>query len=287
MDSVLSAGLTHVGKRRKENQDALLLDDGLGLYAVSDGMGGHRAGEVASSLVVSAVREAVQRPPDPSREIEPDTSLSPAANRLRDAILAANRSVFEAAAKNPAFRGMGATVSTVLLTGESIIAANVGDSPIYLVHDEYIESLSVPHTLAAEHAAMNGSVPLDRRFHHVLTRAVGTRQSVEPALCELPRSSGDTLVIGSDGLSNLVNAEEIRYTVQRYSPHEACQRLVSLANERGGNDNITVLVVKTGHKKNRFKRFLIQFIRFFWSKPSPPGSTSNHLEEESGCQPSP
>jgi protein phosphatase len=259
MDPVQSAGLTDVGRRRKENQDALLLDDRLGLYAVSDGMGGHRAGEVASRLVVKAMWEAICDPASAGQEAYPDASLSPEGNRLRLAVLNANRSVFSAAEENPAYRGMGATVSALLLTSEHIIAANVGDSPIYLVQRGRIELLSVPHTLAAEHATRypGGGAPGETAPpRHVLTRAVGTRSTVEPALCELPRLSRDILVIGSDGLTNLVEAEEIRTTVERHPPQEACRRLVSLANRRGGNDNITVLVVKTDRKEPPIKAWI-------------------------------
>lgn len=265
MNRVESAGLTDIGRKRKENQDALYLADASGLYVVSDGMGGHRAGEVASRLVVEALRDTitgnVAGPPDG----EADPALSEAANLLLYAIRAANRLVYEASNKNPSFRGMGATVSVVLFSGDSFIAANVGDSPIYLVHKGVIEELSVSHTLMAEHAAAHpeGKTTLNPKYKHVLTRAVGTHKSVRADVCEIQWFPGDTLVICSDGLSGLVSREEICQTVKQHPPEAACRQLVALANQRGGDDNITVVVCACS-KRSVFRTFVKRFAHLFW-----------------------
>ena len=141
---------------------------------------------------------------------------------------------------------MGTTVSAVYFTDETLMAANVGDSPIYLVHDGSIELLSVPHTVMAEQAALdpNGAQRLGRQFRHMLTRAIGIEETVKPDICEIQCLRGDILVISSDGLSDKVSSEEILTVVNKEQPHTACRLLVDLANERGGDDNVTIIVLK-------------------------------------------
>lgn len=267
MYRVESAGLTDVGRKRKENEDAFCMDDPAGLYVVSDGMGGHRAGEVASRMVVEVVRDVVtgqKRIPPGDEKTEPSVSVN--ANLLLSAIRAANQAVFNASAGNESFNGMGATVSAVLLSDETLVAANVGDSPIYLVHNGSMERLSVPHTLEAEHAAFNpeGKTDLDPRYRHVLTRAVGTHETVLADACEIQRFEGDIQVICSDGLSNAVAPDEILRIVQQETPAEACRQLVDLANQRGGDDNITVVVIKSAPAKFRIRQFVKRFTHLFW-----------------------
>ncbi|HID29759.1 MAG TPA: serine/threonine-protein phosphatase, partial [Desulfobacterales bacterium] len=146
------------------------------------------------------------------------------------------------------------TVSAVYFTDETLMAANVGDSPIYLVHDGSIELLSVPHTVIAEQAALDpdGAERLGVQFRHMLTRAIGIEEMVKPDICEIQCFRGDVLVISSDGLSDKVSSEEILGVVNEEQPDSACRVLVDLANERGGDDNVTVIVVKI--KKVRHER---------------------------------
>jgi protein phosphatase len=174
--------------------------------------------------------------------------------------------VFTAAAGNAAFNGMGATVSAVLLSDETLVVANVGDSPVYLVHKEGMERLSVPHTLMAEHAASDpeGKTPLDPKFRHVLTRAVGTHETVLADACEMQRGVEDILVICSDGLSNTVAPDESRRCVQTETPVAACRQLVELSNQRGGEDNITVVVIKSAPDRSRIWQFVKRFTHLFW-----------------------
>ncbi len=248
---VESAGLSDVGKKRKGNEDSLFLDDNLKLYVVADGMGGHQAGEVASRLVVETICDYMKRF-TAGTEVEEmpdsDSSLSREANRLLSGIRLANWSVHRLGREKEGYRGMGSTVAAVYFTGDTVVAANVGDSPIYLVHGGTIENLYVPHTLVAEHAALNAggaaSGILGRRFEHVLTRAMGISETVEAYVTEVPCFSGDVLVSASDGLTNKVAPEEILRVVVGERPERACRILVDMANERGGDDNITVIVVK-------------------------------------------
>ena len=250
-----SAGLTHVGMKRKGNEDALYLDDDLGLYVVADGMGGHRAGEIASQLVIKTISEYIiqsQKNGGSANNGEADRSLSPAANRLLSGIHLSNKVVHEASLDNDACRGMGSTVSAVYFTDGTLIAANVGDSPIYLIRDGKIKLLSVLHTVLAEQAAINpaNAEKLGLEFKHVLTRAMGTEESVRADIYEIQCFKDDVLVISSDGLSDKATPEEILKLVDQNQLDTACQRLVKLANDRGGDDNVTTIVLKVKAIKN-------------------------------------
>ncbi len=256
MVQMLSSGLTDIGQVRSCNQDSFCCDDALGLYMVADGMGGHKAGDVASRITVATVREVLSAPPPHPQETEDDPSLSSPANRLLAAIREANRRV-HTAARDDKLRGMGATVAAVLFSGNALIAANAGDSPIFLIHHGKIQALSVPHTLAAEMRTDTDpeDLPPDPSMHHVLTRAVGVGEDIFPHLCEVPLFRGDGIVIASDGLTNKVSTEEIRRTAVALPPPIACRRLVSLANARGGEDNITIVIAAAGRRHSLVNRF--------------------------------
>ncbi len=133
-----SAGITDIGRKRKNNEDSLFLDNDLGLYIVADGMGGHLAGEVASKLVVDTVRDYMKRfkeDEDAEKLEDFDETLSKEADQLLSGIKLANQEVYQAAQSNESYRGMGSTLSVVYFTDNTFIVANAGDSPIYLVHD--------------------------------------------------------------------------------------------------------------------------------------------------------
>ena len=249
MYAIESAGITDVGKKRKGNEDAFLVNDELGLYIVADGMGGHQAGEVASKLVVESIRDYMKRFKNGS-EVEElddiDSALSKEANRILAGIQLSNRVVHEIANSQDHYQGMGSTVSVLYFNEQTLIAANVGDSPIYLIHKGNIELLSVPHTVLAEHKAIDpeGAKRLGSEYKHMLTRAMGSEQTVRANICEIPVFRDDVLVISSDGLSDLVTPEEVLEVVTGNGSQSACQSLVDMANSRGGTDNITVIVLK-------------------------------------------
>jgi serine/threonine protein phosphatase PrpC len=218
-------------------------------------MGGHLAGEVASKLVVDNVRDYIrqQKENDPPGEIpDSDNDLSKAANHLLSGIEFSNQIVHQTALENESYRGMGSTVSAVYFTNKTFIVANVGDSPIYLIRDGRIELISVLHTVFAEQTARDPEYAnlLGNEFKHVLTRAMGVDDSVEVHVHEIPVYKNDILVISSDGLSDKASPEEILQVVVRTSLDKACQELVDLANERGGDDNVTTIVLKVKNIKN-------------------------------------
>lgn len=236
-----SYGITDIGRKRKNNEDCLFLDDDQRLYVVADGMGGHQSGEVASKLVVETIQKYMKR----FREAE-----GRRADRLLSSIHLANQVIFRVSYNRNSYQGMGSTVSAVCFTDNTVVAANVGDSPIYLVRDKSIKLLSVIHNLLAEQTAIDpeGAKHLSSTLKHMLTRAIGIEKTVRPDIREIQYFKDDVLVIGSDGLSDKVSPEEILAVVNKERPDKACKTLVGLANKYGGDDNITIIILKVkGH----------------------------------------
>jgi len=242
-------------KKREMNQDSLFHDDDLGLYIVADGMGGHQGGEVASLLAVETIVKHFEQKDlektDDDRQGQYDAFLSKQADQLVSSIHRANEEVFKKACEDPGLKGMGTTVSGLYLTPETVIVANVGDSPVYLIRDHTIETLSVSHSLVSEKDKEKSSFA---QVRHMLTRSVGVAQTVKVDSCEIQSFENDCFVLCSDGLCNLVKKDEIKKIVGRETPASACRLLVDLANERGGDDNITIIIVKIGsggHNKKK------------------------------------
>jgi serine/threonine protein phosphatase PrpC len=260
MIDIESAGITDIGRRREQNEDSLFYDDGMGLYVVADGMGGHKAGEVASKLVVETIRDYIhQNQNDNQTEnlVDTDEKLSKEARRLLASIHLSNRVVHQTAQGNEDYKGMGSTVSAVYFTENTFIVANVGDSLVYLIRDGDIDLLSVPHTLVAEQAALDpeNAELLWSDFKHVLTRAMGVDESVKADINEIPFYKEDIIVISSDGLTDKATPEEILELVYNKRSDKACQGLVDLANARGGEDNITAIVLRIKSARNRTRGF--------------------------------
>ncbi len=270
MIEIISSGLTDTGMVREGNEDSFFIDDLLRLYVVADGMGGHLAGEVASDIVVDVLKKNMlffNNGAVSEDVFMADEGLSKEANMLIASIIRANDAVFEKSKTEKQYKGMGSTVSAVFFAGSNIIAANVGDSPIYLVRNGEIELLSVTHTIEAEQLAIApeklGSI--DKKYHHMLTRAMGVSSETEPDTCEFPCYNNDILIICSDGLSNMVNAAEMVEIASLNTPEESCRKFVNLANQRGGDDNITVIVVKViiPKKSSLLKKRLIKNLNVF------------------------
>ena len=261
MINIESSGITDIGRRREQNEDSLFYDDAMGLYVVADGMGGHKAGEVASKLVVETIRDYIDQNKDdeqPESLVDTDEKLSKEAQRLLASIHLSNRIVHQTASGNEDYKGMGSTVSAVYFTEKTFIVANVGDSLVYLIRDGKIELLSVPHTLVAEQAALDpeNAELLWSDFKHVLTRAMGVDESVKADINEIPFYKEDIIVISSDGLTDKATPEEILELVYNQRSDKACQELVDLANARGGEDNITAIVLRIKSARNRNQGFM-------------------------------
>ena len=257
MIMVQAAGFSDIGKVRKANEDSFLLNEAIGLYVVADGMGGHRGGGVASRIAVETIDAYLENPTQEFTDTDGPNAAngqSSAAKHLRESIFLANQKIYRQSLTDTACRGMGTTVSALYLAGNSIITANVGDSPIYLLRNGEIETLYTPHTLLHERKkipkSMEGRFP-SSKLAHILTRAVGIRSDVGMDLVETPCFADDIIILCSDGLSGKISKEEIRDLVYQNDSTSACRKLTDLANQRGGEDNITVIVVRVTSANER------------------------------------
>jgi len=246
---------TDPGPVRTVNEDASLIDPDQRLYAVADGMGGHNAGEVASSLALEALGGFVRRSSTDTDlswpyGVLPDLSFL--ANRLRTALHLANRRVFRAAESHDDYTGMGTTVVAVLVDGNRAAVAHVGDSRIYHWSNNQLAVLTRDDSWAAALIAQGLSVDdLSRHpMRHVLTNVVGARDQVDVHVRELPLQPGDRLLLCSDGLHEPMT-EELIAPILGTEPdaRAAATRLVREALERGTRDNVTALVVEVGALK--------------------------------------
>jgi serine/threonine protein phosphatase PrpC len=234
-----ASAATDVGLRREVNEDRYALVPDLGLYLVADGMGGHKSGQLASQLAAEASILAAQA-------LEGATaSLS---EKLRQVVACANREIFTTAQARPELEGMGTTLVALLASGERVALAHVGDSRAYLIRGEHFRLLTDDHSLVGELLRRNEISEEDAREHphrHILTRALGVRPSVQGDLIEMTPHNGDVFALLSDGLTNHVRDEEIAIAVNA-SPdlQVVCDSLVNFANDRGGSDNITVVLVR-------------------------------------------
>jgi protein phosphatase len=248
----VAAARTDVGRKRQGNEDTFCLDPGLGLYVVADGMGGHAAGEVASRLAVDTIREWMEKHlngADTAMVGPAAPSGSPEANFLLSSIRLANRIVFDAAKDSRDYAGMGTTVVAALAQEERFILAHVGDSRIYRIRGDRISQVSRDHSFVqqqVDNGMMSAAEAQQSQYRHMITRALGLRETVDVDLSEQPARPGDILVLCSDGLSDLLDDHEILAEVQEHDGdlQEACQALVDRANAKGGDDNITVLLVQ-------------------------------------------
>src|SRR5918911_1686904 len=212
-----SAARTDTGMKREHNEDSWLVNEHIGLYVVCDGMGGHAGGETASRLAVQTVeRELIgarMRTDDPFASAAP-LADTPLAGALREAIEGACAAVFRTSRANPELQGMGTTCIALLLHGGTAILGHVGDSRAYAMRDG--------------------------RLKNIITRSVGFEEDVLVDLLGFETAPGDRYLLCSDGLSNLVDNEEIATQLLRHEdPERACRALIDLANERGGDDNVT------------------------------------------------
>jgi len=240
-----------VGRVRNNNEDSFRVVAALNLFVLSDGMGGEAGGEVASALAVESVAahilEAANNVSAPSfGERQPD--LSEKSNRLASAVRLANRKIHEASRNDPAHRGMGATVLAAWLDGQRLSLVHVGDSRAYLLRSGALEQLTSDHSLVAEQVRRGILTPQQAdssTMQSVLIRALGAHEDVEVDADEHILLDGDVLLLCSDGLTRMVTDPEIASTLLTHSHAQAAaDRLVDLSNEYGGEDNVTVVVLR-------------------------------------------
>jgi len=224
---------TDVGRVRDHNEDGYLVDGDLKLVAVADGMGGHRGGEVASATALSVLRDVYTEGRD-----------------LRGAVVAANDAVFERSSTDDAVRGMGTTLTAGVLAedGETLVIGHVGDSRAYLYRGGELSRVTTDHSLVEElmrAGELTEEEALRDPRRSMITRAVGLEQGVEVDLYPVALQRGDRFVLCSDGLTDMVGEEDIAAAVaDEDDPEKAARRLIEAANDAGGIDNITALIVE-------------------------------------------
>ena len=244
--------LSDVGRKRKGNEDALFLNEHQKLYVVADGMGGHAAGEVASRVAVDAIAEFVELTGGNQEITWPfglDETISYEGNRLKTAVRHANTRVIEATRESAEYEGMATTVAAVLVDGDIANLAHVGDSRIYLWNGESIEQLTRDHSWVNEQIENGAISPEQARSHplrKVVTRALGGRADLVVDIQSRRMAPGDMLLLCSDGLTTMVPDDGIARILRESEGDvaRATSALVSEANERGGEDNITVVLLK-------------------------------------------
>jgi PPM family protein phosphatase len=246
----LHSAKSDTGLKRPHNEDRFVADPLLGLYVVCDGMGGGNAGEIASALAVEAIQthlaEAVKCADIPL--IGPcDARVSASANRLASAIRAANEVVYHKSWSRPDYAGMGTTVVATLLCEEVLAIAHVGDSRLYLVRNGTIQALTTDHSWVAEQV-LKGFITEEEAAQsprrNIVTKALGVESHVDVELAEVPIKSGDILLLCSDGLTRAVHQNDILRTLSESEDLSTMSdRLILMANEAGGDDNTTVVVV--------------------------------------------
>jgi serine/threonine protein phosphatase PrpC len=241
--------LTDLGRKRASNEDAFFIDDELGLYVVADGMGGHAAGEIASREAVDTLYGMVKRGLGDLRVlVDPvrDQDSQAACRLMESAVQAATYFVYSIAEIDRDKSGMGTTISALLILGEYAVTAQVGDSRIYRVEGAAVEQLTEDHTLIAWQLKQGLITPQEaaRSPHkNVITRAVGNREYVQVDTRCIRLAAGARFLLCSDGLHGYLRDEDIPKTVP-LGGAAAVRRFVDMANERGGKDNITAVLVE-------------------------------------------
>ena len=250
-NKIKSVALTDTGKVRDHNEDTIGSEPDIGLYVLADGMGGYNAGEVASGIAVKTILNLVREAYDVQdlRAVDRTTGLMRPSIILRDAILRANKIIHQTSKTQPQCEGMGTTVVAALYSDDKVITAHVGDSRIYRLRGDRFEQLTMDHSLLQE--------LVDRGFYsreeasrstnkNYVTRALGVEPTVEVDVREFPAQRGDHYVLCSDGLSDMVEDEDIQLTISTFSDNleTISNQLVQLSNEHGGRDNISVVLTE-------------------------------------------
>lgn len=227
---------TDIGIKRDINQDSVKVCEDLELCIVADGMGGHKAGEIASSMAISAIEKFIRN----------GNSFDSIESFLVKALEVANKTIFLESLDNPEYRGMGTTCSMVMKEDDYLHVAHVGDSRVYFIREDVIEQMTTDHTLV-ESLIRSGEITRaaskNHPKRHVITRALGTETTIEVDYNKYPLSDIKKVLLCSDGLTEKIDDQEIFNIIKTNTLESAVDVLVDLANDRGGSDNITVIIM--------------------------------------------
>ena len=248
---IVSGGVSDVGRVRPNNEDCYRIIAPLNFFVLSDGMGGEAHGEVASALAVeTVVKHCLEAENNPAAPVfgETQAGWSDKTKRLSSAVHLANKKIFQSAKEHPDQHGMGATLTAAWIDGAKLSIAHVGDSRAYLLRTGALLQITSDHSLVAEQVRQGILTPAEAEeseMQSVLIRALGAEPDIAVDAEEHPLFARDVLLLCSDGLTRMVTEPEIAGTLQAETdPDKAAAKLVELANDRGGSDNITVVAVR-------------------------------------------
>jgi len=248
---IRAVGLTDVGRVREHNEDTIGVDPDIGLMVLADGMGGYNAGEVASGIAVKTIMSLVKEAFDSQDldSVDAETGLARTSIVLRDAIIRANKIIFQTAKTQPQCEGMGTTIVACLFADNKVAIAHVGDSRAYRLRSNHFEQLTLDHSLLQE--------LVDRGFYsqaeaaratnkNYVTRALGVESTVDVEIHEYPAQKGDVYVLCSDGLSDMVEDDDIHLTISTFSANleTVAKQLIQLSNDNGGRDNVSLILAQ-------------------------------------------
>lgn len=234
-------GISDLGLHRKKNEDSFLINQNMGLFVICDGMGGHRGGDIASQMAINTIDEVCRTDP-----------VNDTRDRLCQAIHKANANIWQQGHANPEWEGMGTTVTAALLENEKLTVANVGDSSLYIIRNQSIRKITTDHTLA-EQMVKEGLLRFEEMrkssYNHILTRALGVEYEIEIDVFEEQLEPGDYILICSDGLSDMLDENEIlRIIMEAAAKGEKldviARTMLGTALDKGGYDNITILLIQ-------------------------------------------
>jgi protein phosphatase len=245
------ASCTDPGMVRSHNEDSIATDAENGLVVLADGMGGYNAGEVASGMattVIVAEMRQILATTQPN-QIDPRTNQTIAARLVREQVLRANSSIYQAAQNQPQYAGMGTTLVVSLFYDNRVLVAHLGDSRLYLLRDGAFRQLTRDHSLLQEQidsGLLSAEQAKNAQHKNLVTKALGIDPSVEPEIHEYQTRPGDLYLVCSDGLCDMVEDHEISMALQALGGNLklAAQQLVQMANDNGGRDNVSVILVR-------------------------------------------
>ena len=240
---IKASAISDIGKVRKGNEDSWGSFPETSLFIVADGMGGHKAGDVASKLAVETIYEALR-----DRQPPGEGQFEQTSHYLNDSIQKANLRIFQEGKKNPGLSGMGTTVVATWIAGSSASIAYVGDSRAYLLRKNNLRQITSDHTLVNDYMSKGLLQPHEVEHHplrHVLSRAVGPQEQVDPDILNLPLQTGDIILLCTDGLSNMLSKDKMEGILN--GPEDLERRnqlLIQQAIDSGGSDNVTALLIE-------------------------------------------
>lgn len=265
-------GLSDVGRKRSHNEDSIGSDTAIGLTVLADGMGGYKAGEVASAMAVNGVMEVVRdglRALKKHGDVDEESGFTRESLIMKEAVESANHDIHSVALSQPQCAGMGTTLVAAMFYDDRITVAHVGDSRMYRMRRGNFEQITVDHSLLQELVDKGFYTPEEAKQSlnkNLVTRAMGIESTVVPDVQEEAALPGDIYLLCSDGLTDLVEDDQIGLTVEKYSANleEVASALVQTANENGGKDNISVILARVlkpfpGSKRSWYSRVMDWF----------------------------